>query len=187
MRLYIGLVHYPVYNKNKDIIASAITNFDLHDLSRLAKTFGVKRFFVITPLEDQQELAGRILRHWTSGYGARYNRFRKEAIELISISPSIEKGVEEIAAVEEETPLLIATDASKKTGRILTYPGAIEILDTERAVFLLFGTAWGLHEEIIRKADFMLEPIGSEDDYNHLSVRTAAGIILDRLAGRVGL
>jgi tRNA (guanine37-N1)-methyltransferase len=184
MRLYIGLVHYPVYNKNKDIIASAITNFDLHDLSRLAKTFGVKKFFVITPLEDQRELAGRILRHWTSGYGARYNRFRKEAIELIAITPSLDQGLEEIKAIEGEAPLLIATDASRKTEKRLSYSEAIEILDTERSVLLLFGTAWGLHEEIILKADFMLDPIGGEKDYNHLSVRTAAGIILDRLAGR---
>lgn len=187
MRLYIGLVHYPVYNKNRDIVTSAITNFDLHDLSRLARTFGVKRFFVITPLEDQQEFAGRILRHWTSGYGARYNRFRKEAMDLVSISPSLDRGVEEITAVEGERPLLIATDASRKTQKILAYSRAIEILGTERVVFLLFGTAWGLHEEIILKADFLLEPIGREGNYNHLSVRTAAGIILDRLAGRHGL
>jgi hypothetical protein len=186
MRLYIGLVHYPVYNKNRDIIASAITSFDLHDLSRLAKTFGVKRFFVITPLEDQQELAGRILRHWTLGYGATYNRFRKEAIQLVSITPSLDKGVEEIASVEGETPLLIASDASRKAQKILTYSGAIEILDSGRTVFLLFGTAWGLHEEIILRADFMLEPIQGDDDYNHLSVRTAAAIILDRLSGRGG-
>ena len=63
MRLYIGLLHYPVYNKNYETIASAITNTDLHDLARLARTYGAKKFFVITPLRDQQELAGRILKH----------------------------------------------------------------------------------------------------------------------------
>jgi hypothetical protein len=46
----VGLLHYPVYNKNYETIASAITTFDLHDCSRLAKTYGVKTFFVITPL-----------------------------------------------------------------------------------------------------------------------------------------
>ena len=85
IRLYVGLVHYPVYNKNHERIASAITTFDLHDLSRLAKTYGVKRLYVITPLEDQQELADRVIQHWTTGYGATYNPNRREALELISV------------------------------------------------------------------------------------------------------
>ncbi|MFC1534536.1 RNA methyltransferase [Thermodesulfobacteriota bacterium] len=184
MRLYIGLLHYPVYNKNNQKIASAITNFDLHDLSRLARTYGVKRFFVITPLDDQQKLAERILRHWTSGYGARYNSFRKEAIEVIDIAPSLEGVIREIREIEGEDPLLIATDALKPAEGSITYSRTIEILDSDRTVFLIFGTAWGLHDEVIKRADFVLAPVEGKSDYNHLSVRTAAGIILDRLAGR---
>ncbi len=184
MRLYIGLLHYPVYNKNYERIASAITNFDLHDLSRLAKTYGLKGFFVITPLEDQQRLAGRILRHWTIGYGARYNRHRKEALELIKISSSIEESLKEIKDIEGEKPLIIATDASKQRARSITYAKAIEIVGSERVVILLFGTAWGLDKEIVDQADYVLDPIEGGTHYNHLSVRTAAGIILDRLAGK---
>lgn len=184
MRLYIGLLHYPVYNKNYQKIASAITNFDLHDLARLARTYRVKRFFVITPLEDQQDLANRILRHWTEGYGAKYNNHRKEAIEVISITSSLDGAVSEIRDMEGVEPLLIATDASKKDEKTVTYSGAIEILSSEKAVFLIFGTAWGLHAEVIERSDFILEPIEEKSDYNHLSVRTAAGIILDRLVGR---
>jgi hypothetical protein len=48
---------------------------------------------------------------------------------------------------------------------------------------LVFGTAWGLAEAFISEADYILEPITGSPDYNHLSVRTAAGIILDRLLG----
>jgi len=184
MRLYLGLLHYPVYNKNDQRIASAITNFDLHDLSRLARTYGVKRFFVITPLEDQQKFAERILRHWSIGYGASYNSDRREAIELIGIVHSLEESMGEIKKVEGEEPILLATDASKQEERSITYSGAKEILGSEKAVFLLFGTAWGLHDEVLNKVDHILEPIAGNTDYNHLSVRTAAGIILDRLAGR---
>ena len=184
MRLYIGLLHYPVYNKNQQKIASAITNFDLHDLSRLARTYGVKRFYVITPLGDQLELAERILRHWTSGYGARYNRFRREAIDVIRVIPSLEEAIRGIKEIEGEEPLLIATDASKKDKNSITYSGTIEILNSEKTVLLIFGTAWGLHEEVINSVDFVLDPIEGNCDYNHLSVRTAAGIVLDRLAGR---
>ena len=183
MRLYIGLLHYPVYNKNDIKIASAVTNFDLHDLSRLARTYGVKRFYVINPLKDQQRLAGRIMRHWTEGYGARYNSHRKKAIEVIKISDSLEEAVREITRVEGEGPLLIATDASKRSEKSITYSRTREILDSRMPVFILFGTAWGLHEEVIGRSDFVLEPIEGKRDYNHLSVRTAAGIILDRLTG----
>ncbi len=183
MRLYMGLIHFPVYNKNRQRIASAITNFDLHDLSRVARTYGVKRLFVISPLKDQQRLAERILRHWTIGYGARYNKDRKEAFQLIAIVPSLEESIKEIAEMEGEEPLLIATDASKQAERSITYSKATEIINSERVVILIFGTAWGLDSEVIQKADFILEPVEGGTDYNHLSVRSAAAIILDRLAG----
>ena len=127
MRLYIGLLHYPVYNKHYRRIASAITNVDLHDLSRLSKTYGVKIFFVITPLEDQQRFAERILRHWTVGYGAGYNPFRKEAIELIEIASSLEEAVGRVTQIEGHAPLLIATDASRQAKRLITWPRAAEL------------------------------------------------------------
>lgn len=46
---------------------------------------------------------------------------------------------------------------------------------------LVLGTGWGLVEEILEKADVILEPIRGMGDYNHLSVRAAAAIMLDRL------
>jgi hypothetical protein len=184
VRLYMGLLHYPVYNKNRERITSAITTFDLHDLSRLARTYGVKRFFVINPLEDQQRLAERILRHWAIGHGATYNRNRKEAIELIGIVSSLEDAIREIKKTEGEEPLLIATAASKHMERSLTYREAVKVVNSERVVKLMFGTAWGLESEVLKRADYILEPVEGVSDYNHLSVRTAAAIILDRLVGR---
>jgi hypothetical protein len=78
----------------------------------------------------------------------------------------------------------LATDAQKQNARSITYSKAKDILDDDRAVMLIFGTAWGLDKEIINHADYILDPIMGPTDYNHLSVRTAAAIILDRLAGR---
>lgn len=185
MRLYIGLVHYPVYNKNREKIASAITNFDLHDLSRLARTYGVKRLFIITPLKNQHVLAERISSHWTRGYGAGYNIHRKEALETINIVSDLEAAIDAIREKEGEQPLLIATDASRHSGRCINYSVLRGVLASdEKSVFIIFGTAWGLHEDILKISDFILDPIEGNIDYNHLSVRTAAGIILDRLAGR---
>jgi hypothetical protein len=184
MRLYIGLVHYPVYNKNYQRIASAVTTFDLHDLSRLARTYDVKKYFVITPLDDQKELVERVQRHWTEGHGSEYNQNRKEAIELISVVHSLEEAIECIAHLEGEAPLLVATDASKQPRRAISYEKARDFIREERVVFLLFGTAWGLDKTVLDHVDYILDPITGRKDYQHLSVRAAAAIIIDRLAGR---
>ena len=183
MRLYIGLLHFPVYNKNYQRITSAITVFDLHDLSRLARSYGVKRFFVITPLKDQQLLANRVVRHWTTGYGAGYNPDRKKAVELIMVVPSLDASIEKITEMESDVPLIVATDAYKQDLRPITYKNTIKIINSERVILLIFGTAWGLEKEVIEQADYILDPIKGVNDYNHLSVRTASAIILDRLLG----
>ena len=186
MRLYMGLIHFPVYNKNYDRIASAITTLDIHDLARLAKTYGVKRLFIVTPLDDQQNLVRRVLGHWIEGYGGRYNRHRKEALELVCVVPDLERAVEEIKETEGEAPLIIATDARhEKKDRSMSYEKARGIIQEDKTVILLFGTAWGLHEEVMKKTDNILDPVSGKTGYNHLSVRTAAAIILDRLAGEI--
>ena len=185
MRLYMGLIHFPVYNKNHERIASAITTLDIHDLARLAKTYGVKRLFIVTPLDDQQNLARRVLRHWIDGYGGQYNRNRKEALELVGVVPDLEGAVEEIRETEGEAPLIIATDASNQKDRSMSYEKARGIIQEDKTVILLFGTAWGLHEEVMKKTDNILDPVSGKTGYNHLSVRTAAAIILDRLAGEI--
>ncbi|MCP4198996.1 MAG: RNA methyltransferase, partial [Proteobacteria bacterium] len=38
--------------------------------------------------------------------------------------------------------------------------------------------------EVLTSSDAVLAPIGDPDDWNHLSVRGAVAIILDRLLGR---
>jgi hypothetical protein len=46
---------------------------------------------------------------------------------------------------------------------------------------LLLGTGWGLAAEVLDRVDDVLEPIAGAGPYNHLSVRAAAAIMLDRL------
>ena len=184
MSFYIGLLHYPVYNKRGEIIASAITNVDLHDLARLSETYGAKRFYVVNPIKEQQDLAERICRHWVSGYGSLYNSDRKEALSLISVVSTLEASMAEIKESEGELPILIATDAGKGGGRRVPYDVAREIMAGTRTVMILFGTAWGMAQELISKADYLLEPIYGVSHYNHLSVRAAAAITLDRLCSQ---
>ena len=178
---YIGLLHYPVYNKNGEIITSAITNLDIHDLARCAETYGAKRFYIINPLKDQQRLIKRICRHWTKGFGAGYNKDRKEAMSLVSIASTLETAILEIEDDEGEAPILMATDAGRNKDRSINYQLAKKIVASNRKVMILFGTAWGISRELIEKSDYILEPIFGVSDYNHLSVRAASAIILDRL------
>ena len=58
-----------------------------------------------------------------------------------------------------------------------------EIYSDENPYLLLFGTGWGLTDEIMNMSYKILNPIRGETEYNHLSVRSAVSIILDRLFG----
>jgi len=178
--LYVALTHYPVINKRGDIIASALTNLDIHDISRAAKTYGVKRFYVVTPLSDQKVLAKKIIAHWTGGAGAAYNPDRRSAFELTKIKDSIQDVVKDIEDIENCFPKTITTCARRYPTSI-SYPELRDILEGGLPHLLIFGTAWGLAESMISEANFVLEPITGAAGYNHLSVRSAVSIILDRL------
>ncbi len=181
-RLYLGLVHYPVYNRNKELVASAVTNLDIHDLSRLAATYSVPGFYVITPVEDQSELAKRLIRHWTQGYGAQVNPDRKKALEHARVVDSLETACEDIEDREGKRPHLILTGATSRSPHV-SYAAMREMVRARGPWLLLFGTAWGLAREGLPDECVTLEPIPGLNGYNHLSVRSAAAIITDRLLG----
>lgn len=180
--LYVALTHYPVVNKNGKIITSAVTNLDLHDIARAAKTYGVRSFYVVTPLTDQKALIEKIVSHWTSGAGSKYNPIRQKALELIRVENSIKDVVEHIGTQGQGFPKTVVTCARERKQSI-SFGGFRELLDGGQPHLLIFGTAWGLSEKFIDEADYILEPIKGISDYNHLSVRSAIAIILDRLMG----
>ena len=181
--LYVALTHYPVVDKRGDMITSAVTNLDLHDIARAVKTYGVKSYYVVTPLVDQQGLVHKIISHWTNGSGAVYNPARRSALEMIKVKDTIGDVVEDIKDLEGVYPKTVVTSARKYTTST-GYKEFREILKSGKPHLLVFGTAWGLAEPFISEADYTLEPIMGPTDYNHLSVRTAAGIIFDRLLGK---
>lgn len=180
--LYLALTHYPVLNKNGDTIASAVTNLDLHDIARNARTYGVGSFFVVTPLVDQKALVEKIVAHWRDGYGGVYNPKRRQALELISICDSLADVAEAVVGLEGAAPKLVATSANKQK-RSISFKKLKGLLESGRPHLLVLGTAWGLADDVLDTADYVLEPIGGQDGYNHLSVRSAAAIMLDRLLG----
>ena len=179
-KVAVGLIHYPVTDKNGRTIAAAVTALDLHDIARSARTYGLDAFYVVTPLRDQQDLVADITDHWISGMGAQYNPDRRKALELIRLHDSLASAAADMAERLKTPPVLVATSA-QMAGSDLTYDGLRELPGNGRPVLLLFGTAWGLTPEAVAQADFRLAPIEGLDGYNHLSVRSAAAIILDRM------
>ncbi|MFH1740733.1 MAG: RNA methyltransferase [bacterium] len=183
--LYVALIHSPVYKKSGKVIVSSLTPIDLHDISRTCLTYGVKRYCIVNPLPTMQYLARRVTEFWHAGFGREYNPTRWDAFRIVRVYETLDALREEIEKETEHSPTLVATTArawEKTTSyselrRRLQMPGP--------PVLLLLGTGWGLTEEFIRSCDLVLPPITGPGTYNHLSVRAAAAIILDRLvAGR---
>jgi hypothetical protein len=179
----IALLHYPVYNKNREVVATAVTNLDIHDIARSAKTYGLARYYLVTPIAEQQNMAERIRNHWLSGWGAGYNPRRKEALELLQMAASLGAVLADLEERHGRPAKLVTTGAQGRADSI-SYKAMRDLLaDAAQPYLLLFGTGWGLTEQVFSQADFQLEPIQGVGAYNHLSVRSAAAIILDRLLG----
>jgi len=182
--LYVGLLHFPMRNRKGEIVATSTTTMDIHDIARSARTYDVSRYFVITPLPTQQEIAWRVRGFWTEGEGASENSRRGEAMEYVAITDDLDESLRWIEDAEGVSPYLIATSARPKSKEIVSFEALGERLRTDpRPVYILFGTGWGMADELIDVADALLPPIRPEADFNHLSVRAAAAIVLDRVVG----
>lgn len=182
-RLFTALAHYPVYNKKHEVINTSFTNLDLHDIARASATFGVEKYFMVQPLTTQHEVINGLINHWTKGYGARYNPDRKHALTKIALTDSIEETKDLIKEEYGAEPQVICT-AAKAYPNNVGYQELRYLMERQGGNYLLiFGTGWGLEESVIEKADHVLKPIYGSGAYNHLSVRSAVSIILDRLQG----
>ena len=185
-RVAIALVHHPVLDRAGAIVTSAITNIDVHDLSRSARTYGASDFFVTSPIEAQRRLVETILGHWTHGSSGDRIPSRRDALEIVRVVPTLGDAIEALggrASVEVWTTAARA-DAGKSS-MIATYREGAALLRSNdaRSVLIVFGTSWGLAPSVIEASDRRLPPIVGRSDYNHLSVRAACAIILDRLLG----
>ncbi len=189
MDIYLALVHHPVLNRAGDVVTTAVTNLDIHDLARIARTYGCRGTFVVTPITEQRELVRRIVAHWIEGEGRTSNPDRSRAFLGLEVVTSVEAAIEHIAASTGQAPLVIGTSAKNERATV-----AYEILrdrlarDDEEpgAALILFGTGWGLSADLLDRVEVMLPPIDAlpaRAGYNHLPVRAAIAIVLDRLAG----
>ncbi len=183
VQLDLALVHYPVCNKNQEIIGSAVTNLDIHDIARAGKTYGVNNFYIVTPFADQQKLVDEIVDHWRHGYGARYNSDRQEAFSIIKVCACLQDLYDDFTQHDQRRPLTLATSARPGHEKLLGYSELRQRLANGEHCLMLFGTGWGLAPEVMASVDAVLPPVGGPLAYNHLSVRSACAIILDRLLG----
>jgi hypothetical protein len=184
MSYYLGLIHYPIKNKRGDIVTTSVTNLDIHDIARSCRTFGMKNYFIVTPIQKQHELLGKILGHWEQDKANDYNPDRHDALSFIQLQESFQSACEQIKKQEGEYPLVCVTGANFKSHHGTENDLIAKLEQTRKPLFLLFGTGWGLADELVDSADFMLDPIFgiAEDGYNHLSVRSAVAIYMDRIA-----
>ena len=67
-----------------------------------------------------------------------------------------------------------------------TPPAVVQGWLKESPVLLVLGTSHGLAPEILERADAIVTPVRGFSAYNHLPVRSAAAILVDRLLGDAG-
>ena len=183
--LFLALIHYPVVDRNGQVVASAVTSLDLHDIARSARTYGVRAFYVVHPVAAQREFALTVLDHWRLDPGRLYDSRRREALELVEITDDLDEAIKAAEAIAGARPQLVYTSARAEDG--ISYAELRARLD-ERPdgppMMLMFGTGFGLAPRGARSGGFDAGAHPGPDEYNHLSVRAAAAVILDRLRGR---
>ncbi len=178
--LYPVLIHYPVLNKRGETVAVSLTNLDVHDIARVSRTFGLGAYFMATPLEDQRLLLERLLAYWLYGPGTGANPDRARALSVVRVRTGLDEIRKEVEAETGVVPRLVAATAS---GAGTMDIGKVREWLLSSPVLLLLGTGSGLAPEIMDQASGVLRPIRFLDAYNHLSVRSAAAILVDRVLG----
>ena len=181
-RVYLALLHHPVYNHAHEVVTTSVTSLDVHDIARVAKTYECKGYFVVTPVAAQRELVNKVLFHWAQPAHMLRDHPRRPAMQLVRPAADLDEALEYIKKEEGEYPTMVGTSA-KGGNRRVSFRELKELLKMGRPFLFVFGTGWGLTEEVMDRMDLILEPVYGRKDYNHLPVRAAVAIILDRLMG----
>jgi hypothetical protein len=182
--LNLALLHDGMVDKTGKTVTTSVTIIDVHDISRSCRTYGVDSFSVAHPSQTMRALVRTVKQHWDSGFGAAYNPNRQDALGVLHIVSDLD---EVLAHIEKRTgriPKIIATSARDGADRVSYSEMRTTMRTSEDSYLLIFGTGWGMGPELLARADYTLKPIVGPTPYNHLSVRSACAIILDRLRGK---
>ncbi len=183
MDLSVILLHENMVDKEGKIVTTSLTLIDIHDIARSSATYGAMRAYIAHPSPVLRRLAHTIEQHWEEGYGSTYNPDRKTAIETIDVVSDLDEAIHKIDLRTGKLPKLVATSAHEGADRTACPELRRLIREGDHPFLLMFGTGWGMSESLLARADFLLEPVRGAGAYNHLSVRSACAIILDRLLG----
>jgi hypothetical protein len=187
--VYVVLLHSPMMDRNGKGVTTAVTNLDIHDIARSCKTFGVRRYFIVNPEEEQERLVRTILGHWKEEVSKVQHPSRAEALDIVRYLRTFEEAFNEVSVeCGGRRPFVVMPDAKDlpDAWSCEELRGKIEARDIEdRPVMIVFGTGWGIAPSFYGQVDRPLRPLRKWDDrgYNHLSVRAAAAIVLDRVLG----
>jgi len=186
---YVALLHNDIIvDLDGRVGNTSITSTDIHDIARSSKTFAIKHYFLVSDLYDQQKIAENLLHFWHEGFGVAYNHGRHEALKQTSVIATLDDTIKKIEELEGKTPLLVATSArdTQHEAKIISYNDQSILWQSKRPILLLFGTGKGMANMVLDRADYILEPVNGLSEFNHLSVRSAVAIVLDRLLGLHG-
>lgn len=182
--MHVALLHDGMVDKTGTRVTTSVTLIDVHDISRSCRSYGIESFFVTHSSQSMRALVRSVKTHWDGDFGSTYNPNRQDALGVLSIAKDLDEVVAQIERSTGRFPKIIATSARDGDDRISYSAMKKTIADSAESYLLVFGTGWGMGPELMALADYTLKPIYGPVDYNHLSVRAACAIILDRLRGK---
>ncbi|MBT9558330.1 MAG: RNA methyltransferase [Myxococcales bacterium] len=176
-RVAVALVHHPVRDRNEQEIAASVDWVDFFDAGRVTLVYGVNPLYVVHPVESQKALVERLITHGTKDDRTSETRGRFDHAVIVD---SLDECLAHAEGVLGGRPLVVATTARRLGGQ-RPYAQVRASIDRGEPVLLLFGKASGLSDSVFERSDAVLEPLSGGTGFDHLPVRGAFAIVLDRL------
>ncbi len=182
---YCVLLHNDVMLPGDIIGNSSVTSIDIHDIARSSTTYNIKKYFIVTRLDSQKKLVKKFLEFWQSDEKASINPSRAFALKHVLLKSELSEVIEDIANLEGLEPITIVTSSRRNRDHpnMISYRDQIKIWEKKRPIIFIFGTSHGISNALIEKFDYKLLPLEGLEEFNFLSVRSAAAIVFDRWLG----
>jgi tRNA (guanine37-N1)-methyltransferase len=183
---YCALLHNDIMLPDNQVGNSSVTSIDIHDIARSSATYGIKKYFVVTRLWAQKKLVEKFLSFWHEKKTGQVNESRAFALKSVALASELTEVVEEIKVLEGGVaPVIIVTSSRRHLSHknMIEYDDQEKIWELKRPVLFVFGTSHGISPELMDTFDYRLVPLEGLEEFNFLSVRSAAAIVFDRWLG----